>query len=159
MSAESRAYVLRPGEGRPVGDGLSPVWFKAGSAETGGAFNFHYNESASGGPGTPLHIHHRDDECVFVLEGEAIAFCGSQQFHLTPGCFLYLPRGVPHAIRYLTASKRVAIVAPGTKWEHISLHMAAARGDGLSPDEIFRSLPPEAHVEYLEPVDWAERAK
>jgi mannose-6-phosphate isomerase-like protein (cupin superfamily) len=151
---ETRAYLLQPSEGRPIDDGVAPAWFKAGAAETGGAFNFHYSEGRSGGPGTPLHIHHRDDECVLLLEGEGIAICGSRQFRLTPGCFLYLPRGVPHAIRYLTATKRVAIVAPGVGWERISLHMQAARIEGRAPDEVFSSLPPDAHVEYLAPLDW-----
>ena len=158
MGDESRAYMLRPGEGRPIGEGSAQAWFKAGNAETGGAFNFHYNErDRGGGPGTPLHIHHRDDECVLVLEGETDVICGAQRFHLTPGCFAYLPRGVPHAIRPRTAVKSVAIVAPGTGWEHIRLHMAAGFAQGLSPNEVFRSLPPEAQVEVIGPADWSEQ--
>jgi uncharacterized RmlC-like cupin family protein len=106
------------------------------------------------GPGTPLHIHHRDDECVLLLEGEQDVICGSQRVHLTPGCFVYLPRGVPHAIRPRSSVRSVTIVAPGTGWEQMSLLMAASRAQGLSPEAVFRALPPEAHIEVLGPVDW-----
>jgi mannose-6-phosphate isomerase-like protein (cupin superfamily) len=124
--------MLPPGEGCPLGDGLSPARFKAGNAETGDTFNVHYTEAAQGGPGTPLHIHHGDDEGVLLLEGEAIALCVSRPFHLTPGRYAFLPRGVPHAFCSLTASRRVVIMAPSTNWEYIGLHMAAERRRGRS---------------------------
>jgi mannose-6-phosphate isomerase-like protein (cupin superfamily) len=101
-------------------------------AETGDAFNVHYTEAVQGGPGTPLHIHHGDDECVLLREGEAIALCVSRQFPLAPGRYAFLPRGVPHAFCSLTASRRVVIMAPSTNWEYISLHMAAELRRGRS---------------------------
>lgn len=155
MGDEARAYMLRPGEGRPTADGRSPARLKAGNAETGGAFHFYYNETTSGGPGTPLHIHHREDECVLLLEGEGVAFCGGQRFHLTPGCFIYLPRGVPHAIRYLTATKRVTIVSPSTQWEQTTHYIEAEVAKRRSYLEIFGSLPPETGMELIGPFDWS----
>jgi mannose-6-phosphate isomerase-like protein (cupin superfamily) len=158
MGDEARAYLLRPGEGRRIVDGPAPPWFKAGNTETAGAFNVHYNESDRfGGPGTPLHIHHRDDECVLQLEGECEIICGSLRFHLTPGCFAFLPRGVPHAVRNLTPTRSVAIVAPGTAWEYARLHMAAAAAQGMSIDDVFCSLPPEAQVEVIGLADWSDK--
>jgi mannose-6-phosphate isomerase-like protein (cupin superfamily) len=157
MSDETRAYLLRPGEGRSIGDGPAPAWFKAGNAETGGAFNLHYDENTRGaGRGTPLHIHHRDDECVFQIEGETAVICGGQRFILTAGCFAYLPRGVPHAVRPLTVSRSVAVIAPGTGWERMRLLMADVWTRGLSPEEVFRSLPPEAQIEVIGPADWGD---
>ena len=157
MDNHSRAYLLRPGEGRLIDGGSAPAWFKAGQSETGGAFNFHYDDNTRGaGRGTPLHIHHRDDECVFQIEGETAVICGEQRFVLTPGCFAYLPRGVPHAIRPLTVSKSVAVIAPGTGWERMRQIMADSWAKGLSPEEVFRSLPPEAQLEVLGPADWSE---
>jgi mannose-6-phosphate isomerase-like protein (cupin superfamily) len=157
---ESRAYMLRPGEGRPIGGGQSPWWFKAGSAETGGVFNVHCNENTVGRrPGTPLHIHHRDDECLFLIEGEVDVICGAQRFHLTPGCFVYLPRGVRHAVRPLTVSRSVSVLSPGVGWERVRLQMAADAAQGLSSEAIFRSLPPEAQIEVVGPADWDEPAE
>ncbi len=138
--------------------GLPPL-VKAGNPETAGAFNFHYNENEQfGGPGTPLHIHHRDDECVFQVEGESEVICGNQRFRLTPGCFAFMPRGVPHAVRTLSPTKSVAIVAPGTAWEYARLQMAAAYAQGLSGEEVFRSLPAEAQIEVVGPADWSTPA-
>lgn len=157
MGDETRAYMLRPGEGRPIDDAPGPGWFKAGSAETGGVFNFHTNENPVGRrPGTALHIHHRDDECLYLIEGEVDVICGSQRFRLTPGCFVFLPRGVPHAFRPLTVSRSISVVAPGIGWEHMRRHMADSAARGLSSEAMFRSLPAEAQIEVIGPADWGD---
>ena len=154
MGDESRAYMLRPGEGLPAGDVPANAWWKAGTAETGGAFTFMAVDSSRVGSTFPLHIHQQDDECVLLLEGEQEVICGSQRFHLAPGCFIYLPRGVPHAFRNLTPVRNVTIVAPGIAWEHQRAHMIGPYQQGRSGDEIFASLPPEAHIEVIGPANW-----
>ena len=47
----------------------------------------------------PLHTHSREDEMVFVVEGEITAFVGDSRIDVGPGAFAALPRGVPHTIR------------------------------------------------------------
>ncbi|WP_246354720.1 cupin domain-containing protein [Nocardioides ungokensis] len=51
------------------------------------------------GIATPLHRHTREAEAFFVLEGRIDYRAGEQDFELYPGCFMYLPRGLPHAFR------------------------------------------------------------
>ena len=51
------------------------------------------------GIATPLHRHTREAEAFFLLEGEMTYRAGEELFDLTPGCFMYLPQGVPHAFR------------------------------------------------------------
>ena len=47
----------------------------------------------------PLHTHSREDEMVYVVEGDVTAVVGEQNVDVGPGAFAALPRGVPHTIR------------------------------------------------------------
>jgi quercetin dioxygenase-like cupin family protein len=51
------------------------------------------------GIATPLHVHTREAEAFFVLEGTLLYRAGEQLHELTVGSFIYLPVGVPHAFR------------------------------------------------------------
>src|SRR5215472_16639474 len=44
----------------------------------------------------PLHIHHREDESFWVLEGQVRFRCGDEDIDAGPGSFVFLPRDVPH---------------------------------------------------------------
>ena len=39
----------------------------------------------------PPHVHHREDESFFVLEGEAVVRGGDDSFAATPGSFVFRP--------------------------------------------------------------------
>ena len=47
----------------------------------------------------PLHVHRRDDETFYVLEGELTLFVPGEQIVLGPGQAALAPRDVPHAYR------------------------------------------------------------
>lgn len=46
----------------------------------------------------PLHTHSREDEMVYVVEGEITAIVGDARVDVGPGAFAALPRGIPHTI-------------------------------------------------------------
>ena len=48
---------------------------------------------------TPLHVHEREDELFYILDGEHIVQRGQQEHKLDPGQTIFLPRNVPHAHR------------------------------------------------------------
>ena len=48
---------------------------------------------------TPLHVHHREDECFYILDGVIAFRLGAQTFVAQPGMFVRLPRDIPHAFR------------------------------------------------------------
>ena len=48
------------------------------------------------GEGPPLHVHTREDETVYVLEGEFRWKLGGELSVSGPGSFVFIPRGVPH---------------------------------------------------------------
>jgi mannose-6-phosphate isomerase-like protein (cupin superfamily) len=49
------------------------------------------------GFGTPLHIHHHDDEAFYVLSGVIRVRHGDESWNADAGSFVSLPRGRPHA--------------------------------------------------------------
>lgn len=67
------------------------------------------------GIATPLHRHTREAEVFFVLEGTLSYRAGDTTHELDDGCFIYLPRSVPHAfrIRGTKPTRFVALAVPG----------------------------------------------
>lgn len=72
--------------------------FKALGEETGGAYALTDSVVPPGG-GPPPHVHHREDEAFWVLEGELEITAGGTTFEAVAGSFVHLPKGVPHAYR------------------------------------------------------------
>ena len=56
-----------------------------------------------------LHTHSKEDEMVFVVEGEITAFVGDTRVDVGPGAFAALPRGVPHTVRVKGAYARLLL--------------------------------------------------
>ena len=86
----------------------------ASGAETGGAFGL-AQVTQPAGTATPLHVHTREAEAFYMLDGNLTYQAGQQRHQLSPGSFIYLPAGVPHAFRVTGTSpaRFLAIVAPG----------------------------------------------
>jgi quercetin dioxygenase-like cupin family protein len=51
------------------------------------------------GGGLPPHVHHAQDEAIYVLEGEYTLMFGDEESRLGPGSFASVPRGTVHALK------------------------------------------------------------
>jgi len=51
------------------------------------------------GAGPPLHVHTREEEGFYVLEGEITFTVGDRRVVATPGTFANTPIGVPHTFK------------------------------------------------------------
>lgn len=51
------------------------------------------------GTATPLHLHTREAEVFYLLDGEMTYRAGDAVFDVRPGDFVWLPAGIPHAFR------------------------------------------------------------
>ena len=61
---------------------------------------FHIIEIEPGYESTELHMHYHEDECVYILDGEAEATVGDTQFTVKPGDFIgYRAGGEPHNLK------------------------------------------------------------
>jgi quercetin dioxygenase-like cupin family protein len=70
--------------------------FLATGEETQGQFAL-IEAVARKGNAPPRHIHHREDETFYVLEGEITVSVGDRTITATPGTMVFLPRDIAHS--------------------------------------------------------------
>jgi quercetin dioxygenase-like cupin family protein len=86
--------------------------FLATGEETQGQFAL-MEVIARKGNAPPPHLHHREDETFYVLEGEATFSVGGRTIKATPGTMVFLPRDVVHSFAIESDQMRVLVlVAP-----------------------------------------------
>jgi quercetin dioxygenase-like cupin family protein len=70
----------------------------AKSEVEGGSYSL-VHLTAPPGFSTPYHLHHTEDEALYVLEGELTFICDGRKIVREAGSYIFLPRGVPHGFR------------------------------------------------------------
>lgn len=81
-------------------------------------FGFHIIEVQPGFETTEMHLHYFEDECVYVLEGEAEATIGDETFPIKAGDFLgYRAGGLAHSINN-TGSEVLKCIVVGQRLDH-----------------------------------------
>ncbi|MCR1768815.1 cupin domain-containing protein [Burkholderia glumae] len=81
-------------------------------------FGFHIIEVEPGHATTEHHLHHHEDECLFVLSGAATAVIGDEEFAIGQGDFVgYRKGGLPHSIRN-TGSETLRCIVVGERLPH-----------------------------------------
>lgn len=77
-------------------------------AETGGRFSLVEEVGGKGlSADPPPHLHTREDESFYVIEGEVTFYVGDEVIHATAGSFVQLPRGIPHRFTLEAAHVRM----------------------------------------------------
>jgi len=77
---------------------------------SGGAFGL-VELTGRRGDMPPLHVHHRDDETFYVLEGRLTLFAaGAEPIELEAGGVAVAPKGIPHAYRVESELARCLVV-------------------------------------------------
>jgi quercetin dioxygenase-like cupin family protein len=82
----------------------------------------------------PLHVHHREDEGFWILEGSATFEVGDQTIEARAGDYLFGPRDIPH--RYTTGPdgcRMLFIFTPGGFEELLKVISRPARSRTLPP--------------------------
>lgn len=88
--------IVAPGEGKPISPiGSDMSYFKALGAQTGGNFAL-LEQTVPAGHGPRRHVHRREEESFYILEGEFGFEVGDRQFVAGPGTFVLGPRDIPH---------------------------------------------------------------
>ena len=66
------------------------------------------------GAAPPLHVHHREDEAFYVLEGEYTVFVGDEVISGVPGTWVWGPRDVPHGYQvHSRRGRHLSLTMPG----------------------------------------------
>jgi quercetin dioxygenase-like cupin family protein len=84
--------------------------FLAKREDTGGAFALLETHSLKGGE-PPLHVHHHEDESLYILEGEVDFFLDGRRVPCKPGDLVFVPRGTQHTYEVQTDEFRVLILS------------------------------------------------
>ena len=87
----------------------SLMTFLVDGAETNGRFALMEYEAKVGNE-PPPHVHERENETLYILEGEIEAYQGDAVLKLGPGDCLFTPMGEPHAWYILTPKLRILIM-------------------------------------------------
>ncbi|HTU30534.1 MAG TPA: cupin domain-containing protein [Solirubrobacteraceae bacterium] len=146
MSAAIQADDVQDGTGVPApshipaGEGQS-VWYttnlmvlKATARSTGGAFGL-IEALAPAGSGPPLHVHQREDEAFWILEGQLTVRRGERLFSAEAGSYTFLPRGLPHTfvVEGNSPARILSICSPGGLEQYFVAAGRPAETDGLPP--------------------------
>jgi quercetin dioxygenase-like cupin family protein len=143
-TTSTKGYAVAPGEGERIWIVGDTMTFKATAESTGGSLLLFENLTAPGG-GLPPHIHTREGEFFYVLDGTFEVRIGDEVHALGPGGFAYVPQGTVHNFRNTaeTPSRILVGFTPGGIEGFFRESGRPATDDGPAPpldeDEIART--------------------
>lgn len=141
-----RAYGLEEGEGEArwwLG-GLATV--KATGKETGGLYTLVEVLEPEGK--APLHVHHREDEGFWVLEGEVTFHIGDEKIKASAGSFVFGPKGIPHRYTIESGPARMLFLLSPAGFEEFIYATSEPAGERALPPPP-EGPPDEAEMEQL----------
>lgn len=128
----NKGFKVKAGEGRIHGHvklkgvNANILDLKISGSDTDGGMAVFEQTSLSQGRGTPLHVHHFQNEVFYVLEGEYFFQVGEENFTISAGDSIFLPMKLPHAwTQKSTTGKMAVIFEPAGKMEDFFVTLAA----------------------------------
>ena len=140
--------AVQPGSGRQLKS--LGVIHKLTSAQTGGAY---YLCEAVFGPesGSPLHIHHYEDEVIYVLEGAIDIRLDGEKLSVPVGGTIHLPKKIPHALfNPLQTPLKIMIHAIPGGLENFFDEVDVALQNNSLDNETYTAISQKYGLEWLE---------
>ena len=157
MSESTPTTVRKPTEGRTIGIVGDIYRFLATGNETNGRYTMFEAVVLPGG-GPPPHIHTREDETFYVLEGEITFQMGDERLVAGPGTFVNMPIGNAHSFRNETeetARMLISLMPSGLEeyFFEVGQPFDGALPPKPSPEEIQTLLEaaPRFGIEFVQP--------
>jgi quercetin dioxygenase-like cupin family protein len=132
MSRSDKGFMVKSGEGKTHGHiqlkgvNANILDVKISGDDTNGGFAMFEQTSISQGRGTPLHVHHKQDEVFYVVEGKYYFQIGDDKFHAVAGDTIFLPMKVPHAWTQVSDKGKMTVTfQPAGKMEKFFVTTAA----------------------------------
>jgi mannose-6-phosphate isomerase-like protein (cupin superfamily) len=132
---ERRPVLVRPGEGRSVWSLGGRFTVKLDDAGSAGRFSI-VEALALRATEPPLHIHHREDEAWYVLDGRMTFYVGDDQLTATSGAFVLAPMGLPHTFTVDVEPSRVLVFATPSGFEHFALELGSPASSDVPPADL-----------------------
>lgn len=137
-STETKPYFLRSTEARHnelyhiMGMELS---LKVSGKDTNDQLTMFYGTYTKN-DGPPLHVHYKQDEQFYIIDGEFLIQVGTEKYTLKAGDTVYLPRNVPHTFLTLSDTGKMFFQTnPSGKTEAFFKRLSQA-GPSITMDEV-----------------------
>jgi mannose-6-phosphate isomerase-like protein (cupin superfamily) len=146
--ASPRIRIIPSDKGDSVDFGGLGVQWKIEGLDTGGNFAIVHHPIAPHALAAPLHYHHNEDECSYVLKGSLGALLGDQVVVAQEGTWVFKPRHQWHTFWNPgdTPCEIIEIISPAG-FETYFKEVAAAWGDLNKFAEINRKYSLEMEFE------------
>ena len=132
MAGNDKGFKVNAGEGRIHGHlklkgvNTNILDLKISGNDTNGGLAIFEQTSIAQGKGTPLHVHHFQNEVFYVINGKYFFKVGDDEFHLSAGDSIFLPRKVPHAWTQVSKKGKMTVTfQPAGKMENFFVTVAA----------------------------------
>lgn len=102
------------------------------------------------GKGVALHVHEKEDELVYLLQGEIEVTLGNQTMKAVPGVMALLPRGIPHGFTNVGDTESIVIdtILPGA-FDSYFAEMAQLYKSGEPVQQQIDALSEKYSIRYL----------
>jgi quercetin dioxygenase-like cupin family protein len=125
-----------------------PTLMRSTSETTNGAFCLLEQWTMPPGFGSPYHIHHREDEAFYVLEGEIAFVCDGKWMQAGPGTYVFGPREIPHGFKVIgTAPARMLVMCAPAGFEGFVLELAEDLTSPPAPPDMAKLMAVAAKYE------------
>jgi quercetin dioxygenase-like cupin family protein len=149
MRSDDPGPIFVPPHSGRVLDFLAVTHRLTGS-QTGGAL-YLFESTFEPGTGNQLHVHRREDEIGYVLEGALEIRLADRTMVLEAGGVARLPKRIPHAIRNpLAVPSRYLFIAVPAGLDQWFDALADAKSAGVLDDARYRTLSQEYGIDWLE---------
>ena len=151
MSERAAPFAVGPGEGSTVqGPAGGPLTYKVRGEQTAGTLTVFENVIAPG-DGPPLHVHAREDESWYVIEGQ-LRFRFDEEMHGAPaGSFVFVPGGIRHCFQNVGGQPaRILVLFTPSGMERFFDRFAALPEDSDLPG-AFASIGRDVGMEVVGP--------
>jgi quercetin dioxygenase-like cupin family protein len=138
------ALAVRSGEGEARWWLGALAVIKATAADTAGHMTV-VDVTDPPGVEAPLHVHHKEDEAFWVLEGDVTFEVGGKTIEASAGDFVFGPRDIPHRYKVGDAGSRMLfILTPGGFEDLVRATSEPARSRTLPPAD--EAMPDEEQM-------------
>ena len=145
-------HLLAAGEGERLDVLGDRQTVKISGDETGGAFALIENVNPPGA-GIPPHVHRREDEAFYVLEGRVEFTVEGEPHEVEAGGVVFLPRGTAHGFRVVgDRPARMLILLAPAGLERYFRRLAAL--DTMPEPAALAAMSEPYGIEFLPPQDY-----
>jgi mannose-6-phosphate isomerase-like protein (cupin superfamily) len=112
--AQERQPIITPLDEDAVGYFLGlPSWQRLVAGQSGGSMGI-VEQELFAGFASPYHVHHREDELWYVLDGDVRFVSGSTSIIVPKGGIAFLPKDIPHGFEVMgsRAARMLCVTTP-----------------------------------------------